>query len=172
LVVDADTNGDVSSTTNPLINHDANAYSMVAVAYGAGPASGEDIQLGVTGPAGAFPDLSQANLAHALANLPGIPFAPLPGDLNGDGFVGIEDLNIVLGNWNQNVTAGDPLLGDPSGDGFVGIEDLNAVLGNWNAGSPPTSGANIPEPGAVGVMTIGVAAGALSRKRRRLVSIS
>ncbi|MEZ6190532.1 MAG: GH25 family lysozyme [Phycisphaerales bacterium] len=61
------------------------------------------------------------------------------GDLNGDGFVGINDLNIVLGNWNQNVTAGSWLLGDPSGDGYVGIEDLNAVLGNWNAGTPPVA---------------------------------
>ncbi|MEZ6190958.1 MAG: hypothetical protein R3C45_06650 [Phycisphaerales bacterium] len=73
------------------------------------------------------------------------------GDLDGDGFVGIADLNIVLGNWNQNVTAGDPLAGDPSGDGFVGIEDLNTVLGNWNAGTPP--GANsVPEPGAALVL--------------------
>jgi hypothetical protein len=77
---------------------------------------------------------------------------PLPGDLNADGFVGIVDLNIVLGNWNQNVTPGDPLLGDPSGDGFVGIADLNLVLGNWNAGTPPTQSGNIPEPGAVGVL--------------------
>lgn len=26
--------------------------------------------------------------------------AYLPGDLNGDGYVGIDDLNAVLGNWN------------------------------------------------------------------------
>ena len=30
----------------------------------------------------------------------------LTGDLNNDGFVGIADLNIILGNWNQNVTPG------------------------------------------------------------------
>ncbi|MEZ6193061.1 MAG: hypothetical protein R3C45_17450 [Phycisphaerales bacterium] len=77
--------------------------------------------------------------------------ALLPGDLNADGFVGIADLNIVLGNWNQNVSAGVWLMGDPSGDGFVGIADLNAVLGNWNAGTPPSDSANIPEPAAVGV---------------------
>jgi hypothetical protein len=73
------------------------------------------------------------------------------GDLNEDGFVGIEDLNLVLGNWNQNVTAGDKLLGDPTGDGFVGIEDLNVVLGNWNAGVPPAGnlGNAVPEPAAL-----------------------
>ncbi len=65
----------------------------------------------------------------------------VPGDLNGDGFVGITDLNIVLGNWNLNVPPADPLA-DPSGDGFVGIEDLNAILGNWNAGTPPVQDAS------------------------------
>ena len=69
----------------------------------------------------------------------------LIGDIDGDGFVGINDLNIVLGNWNQNVPPANPLA-DPSGDGFVGIDDLNAVLGNWNAGTPPTDIAHIPEP--------------------------
>jgi len=85
----------------------------------------------------------------------------LTGDLDGDGFVGIADLNIVLGNWNQNVTAGDPLQGDPSGDGFVGIEDLNEVLGNWNAGTPPVS--LVPEPAAA--LLLG--AGGLAFVRRR-----
>ncbi len=78
----------------------------------------------------------------------------IPGDLDGDGFVGIADLNIVLGAWNQSVTPDGPA--DPSGDGFVGIEDLNAVLGNWNAGTPPDIA--VPEPGTlaslVGVLAL------------------
>ena len=88
---------------------------------------------------------------------------PLDGDLDGDGFVGINDLNIVLGLWNQNVTAGDP--GDPSGDGFVGIDDLNFVLGNWNAGTPPTGSASIPEPGTAAVLSVG---GLILMRRRRV----
>jgi hypothetical protein len=88
------------------------------------------------------------------------------GDLNFDGFVGISDLNIVLGNWNQNVDAGVWGGGDPSGDGFVGIEDLNVVLGNWNAGTPPGDvAALVPEPGTVGVM--GVLWGGLLGQRSR-----
>ncbi len=75
----------------------------------------------------------------------------LTGDLDGDGFVGITDLNVILSNWNLNVTAGDLLAGDPSGDGFVGIEDLNTVLGNWNVGTPPSDSANIPEPGMLSI---------------------
>ncbi len=78
----------------------------------------------------------------------------LAGDLDGDGFVGINDLNIVLSAWNQNVPPADALA-DPSGDGFVGIEDLNFVLGNWNAGTPPLEGALIPEPTTLLLMGLG-----------------
>jgi len=80
------------------------------------------------------------------------------GDLNLDGYVGITDLNIVLGGWNQNVTPGDLAAGDPSGDGLVGIEDLNAVLGNWDAGSPPQNLANIPEPASAALVLMGAVA--------------
>lgn len=73
----------------------------------------------------------------------------IAGDLNGDGFVGIADLNIVLANWNTDGTA-DPRA-NPNGDGLVGIEDLNFVLGNWNAGTPPPPEAlaTVPEPASV-----------------------
>ena len=89
--------------------------------------------------------------------------AGLVGDLDGDGFVGINDLNIVLANWNQNVPPANPLA-DPSGDGFVGIDDLNAVLGNWNAGTPPNAGANVPEPASIALLSVGALA---TLKRRR-----
>ncbi len=93
-----------------------------------------------------------------------ITLAPLTGDLNGDGFVGIEDLSIVLENWNQAVPPGDPLA-DPSGDGFVGIEDINIIVGNWNAGSPPPQVlALVPEPGTLALLG---AAGFCGLKWRR-----
>ncbi len=85
---------------------------------------------------------------------------PLVGDLDGDGFVGLSDLDIVLSAWNQTVTAGDLAAGDPSGDGFVGLDDLDLILSNWNAGTAPTNSNNIPEPStllllsAAGVATL------------------
>ncbi len=97
-----------------------------------------------------------------------IRVVPLIGDLDGDGFVGITDLNILLANWNQNVTPGNLLAGDMSGDGFVGIEDLNGVLGTWNAAVPPpasASGTAIPEPG--GAALLGIVGMALSARRNR-----
>ena len=96
---------------------------------------------------------------QALYGLPAIA-----GDLDGDGFVGINDLNIILANWNQNAPPADPLA-DPSGDGFVGIDDLNIVLANWNAGTPPQDTATIPEPTT---LTVVVGAGALILARGKI----
>ncbi len=72
-------------------------------------------------------------LAPAYAQVPDIPGDV---DVDDDGFVGLADLNLILGFWNQNVPPADPRA-DPSGDGFVGIADLNLVLGNWNKGYAP-----------------------------------
>ncbi len=75
------------------------------------------------------------------------------GDIDGDGFVGLTDLNFILSHWNQNVTPGDETMGELTNDGFVGIEDLNVILSNWNAGTPPpppsTAVAVSPEPSSI-----------------------
>ena len=86
------------------------------------------------------------------------------GDLNSDGFVGVDDLNLVLASWNQSVTHGQFTEGDPSGDGFVGVDDLNIVLANWNNGTPPSvqALANIPEPGSL-LLLLGLSGLALVR---------
>ncbi len=74
----------------------------------------------------------------------------LTGDLNEDGFVGIDDLNIILGQWNQTVFPGTGP--DSNVDGFIGIDDLNLILSNWNNGTPPTDLTAIPEPASAALL--------------------
>jgi len=78
----------------------------------------------------------------------------LDGDLNSDGFVGGDDLDIVRSFWGQNVPAGDLLQGDPSGDGFVGGDDLDIVRANWGQGTPPAPSA-VPEPASWILLLVG-----------------
>lgn len=99
-------------------------------------------------------------LISDLYNL--IPIDVLEGDLNGDGFVGLDDLDIILNNWNQTVTVGDPLQGDISGaggtpDGYVGLDDLDVLLNHWNEGTPPPTNA-IPEPASLMLLSMGALA--------------
>ncbi len=95
---------------------------------------------------------------------PGV--VPVAGDIDGDGFVGLSDLDIVLSNWNQSVPPGDASadLSGPSGDpdGFVGLDDLDVVLANWNAGTPAGDSTNIPEPTAF--MCMGLLGAGLMRR--------
>jgi YVTN family beta-propeller protein len=53
--------------------------------------------------------------------------APCPGDIDGDGAVGITDFLALLGAWGPN--PGHPA--DLDGDGTVGITDFLALLGGW-----------------------------------------
>ncbi|MDZ4821565.1 MAG: PEP-CTERM sorting domain-containing protein [Planctomycetota bacterium] len=94
--------------------------------------------------------------------------AAIAGDLNSDGFVGQDDLNIVLGKWGQNVTLGQWYLGDPSRDAFVGQDDLNAVLGGWGQGNPPEV-ESVPEPSSIALVLIGCAGAATAAYRQRRI---
>ena len=95
-----------------------------------------------------------------------VPQTSIPGDLDGDGNVGLDDLQYILDHWNQHVAARDPLKGDPNGDGHVGLDDLQPLLDNWNATAPPgaSAGTTIPEPGTVGLLGV-LGAGVLARRK-------
>ncbi len=80
----------------------------------------------------------------------------LAGDMDHDGYVGLDDLDLVLANWNTTVGVTNHAQGDASGDGIVGLADMDAVLNNWNAGTPPTAEVSlIPEPTSLALLSLG-----------------
>ena len=137
------------------------SMSEMTAHFGLGPAASSVDVITIHWPSGItqqFFDVAPNTELLAIENY-------LPGDLNGDGFVGLDDLDIVLGHWNQSVTSGVHRFGDPSGDSFVGLDDLDIILGQWNQGTPPQVQSAIPEPSALAIVSL-VAALAVSRCRR------
>ncbi len=60
-----------------------------------------------------------------------VPLPGRPGDLDGDGAVGIADLLILLGAWGACPPPPASCPGDLDGDGAAGIIDLLLLLASW-----------------------------------------
>ena len=67
----------------------------------------------------------------ATINVDAIEVLLPPGDIDGDGEVGIQDFLFVLGSWGACPPSPDPCPGDLDGNGEVGIGDFLIVIGNW-----------------------------------------
>ena len=89
-----------------------------------------------------------------------------PGDANGDRQVDINDLTIVLANYNQ--TGMTWSQGEFTGDGTVDINDLTIVLANYNYGVTAAGLAAVPEPSALVLIGLGIISlvGCTYRRRR------
>jgi len=110
---------------------------------GMGPALNDQDQLALTV---YFTDGSSSVLRFDLTGV----FAPgIDGDLTGDGYVGVEDLDVVLANWGRTTFAGSWRDGDADGDGVVGQGDVDHLIAHWGEGTLP--GAVIPEPASAAV---------------------
>lgn len=80
-------------------------------------------------------------------------------DVNRDGAINFEDLNIVVSFFN---TAGPGLPGDADEDGDVDFQDLNYVVSFFNTFAPPNL---VPTPGAATLLAFAMGLG-LTRRRR------
>lgn len=87
---------------------------------------------------------------HILGTLGIDDVRALPeGDVNGDGFVGADDIVGVLTFWGQNSTTRQQ--GELTGDNFVGSDDYVEVLTFWGSGSASEP---IPEPATLGALML------------------
>ncbi|XAL99574.1 PEP-CTERM sorting domain-containing protein [Phycisphaeraceae bacterium D3-23] len=92
-------------------------------------------------------------------------YLPFFGDATLDGFVGAEDLDLLLANWGDSVGTDAWTLGDFDADGFVGQSDLDLLRANW--GSATALGpATVPEPAGLVLLLSGLAL--MTARRRRL----
>ncbi len=81
-----------------------------------------------------WPDGSTTTLENLVANQTlTVSAGGVPGDVDGDGLVGIGDFLGVLGQWGACADPCPPsCAADFNGDCSVGIEDLLILLGNWS----------------------------------------
>jgi hypothetical protein len=90
---------------------------------------------------GFFDDVVGINLKTGIDNfslqivheLPVVPPA-CPADFNGDGFINLPDLNVLLAHFGQQVEPGTN--GDVTGDGEVDLLDLNRLLAIFGTACP------------------------------------
>ncbi len=76
---------------------------------------------------------------------------PLPGDVDGSGYVDGTDRDLIIANWGKSpATRGD---GDLNSDNAVTGLDYTEVITYWNTGTPGEPGA-IPEPATICLLAL------------------
>ena len=73
-------------------------------------------------------------------------------DLDGDGIVGLGDLEVLIANWGEVGLLTEALDGDAGFAGIVGESDLAIGRAPWGTGG--TGGSAVPEPGTLAGMTL------------------
>jgi hypothetical protein len=96
---------------------------------------------------------------------------PVPGDVNGDGFVTIEDFDIIRDNFRMAVTSRGQ--GDLVSNGLVDLFDFKEWKTGFLAGGGSLAGmdlgliSNVPEPGSLQLVLLAALAVVARRKFRR-----
>jgi len=97
------------------------------------------------------------------------PAPTLPGDVNNDGIVNGQDLDLIASNW---LHSGFATTGDANHDGLVNAQDIGLIASNWLHTGPPLgggSGAAVPEPSTFALAALGILALIGLRKSRQSI---
>ena len=145
--------------SGPYSSPAASANFSVTLDSGTGHTVGDPIWLRLTADFGSWAVVAVDNLA-----LPGAKSA----DLDGDGFVDTNDLQVIQNSWG--LAPGDPGFDaayDLNGDDLITLPDAEIIRQKWfpNSGSAATS---VPEPGSLVLLTIGSLALLVLRRRCRI----
>ncbi len=90
----------------------------------------------------------------ANAAVAGPASAGIPGDVDGNGYVGGVDLTTVITNWGMSSAIRSD--GDLNGDSTVSGPDYSEVISYWGSGTPPPElPSGIPEPATLGLLVVG-----------------
>ena len=129
------------------------------------PEADETFAFGIDGDnvVGSFTEMDGRRLRGYVLNIPGLGIAPVLGDMTGDGFVGADDLAILILNWNH--FDADVAHGDITGDGFVGADDLSWMIAAWNTGTLPIAAATVPEPASMALLAMLLVTTGCTRRR-------
>jgi len=88
-----------------------------------------------------------------------VQFGTVPGDVNGDGVVDIQDVTLTANHW---LKAGAYLIGDANHDNNVDIQDLTLIANHWlqtGGGGASAAVTAVPEPGTWVLCMIGMLGG-------------
>jgi len=104
------------------------------------------------------PGIGDPMSPQRIVVLPATDDPELDGDFNNDGEVDIDDLNLVLFNWDQTVPPPEEWVNQIP-EGPVAVNELNLVLFNWGSMAPLV--ASVPEPGSgllvvCGLLVLGI----------------